>query len=180
MDDIESKSDEAVIAAVCSRDRELYAVIMARYQDKLLRYASALTRDADKAADIVQESFIKAFVNLRSFSINKKFSSWLYRIVHNETMNALKKHRREITLPEDLELASDDNLEHDMEKQEIIKRVQECLDRLPTKYAEPLALLYLEDQPYEAISDILHLPMGTVATRIHRAKRYMKSICQTI
>lgn len=180
MQDIESASDEDIVEQVRSRDREQYAVIMARYQDKLLRYATALVLDADAAADIVQESFIKAFVNLRSFNTKRKFSSWMYRIVHNEAMNAVKKYRHETAVPEGFDVPSDENPAHDLERQEIVARVRKCIGRLPVRYAEPVALFYLEDQPYDAISDILRIPMGTVATRIRRAKEYMKTLCRTL
>ncbi len=179
MRDIQSISDEDIVEQVRSRDREQYAVIMARYQEKLLRYATALVSDTDAAADIVQESFIKAFVNLRSFNVKKRFSSWIYRIVHNEAMNAVMKYRHETALPEGFDMPGDEDAERDLEKREIVARVQRCISKLPIRYAEPIALFYLEDQPYDAISDILRIPMGTVATRIRRAKVYMKTLCQT-
>lgn len=179
MDDLGSISDEDIVVQVRSRDREQYAVIMARYQKKLLRYATALVPDADAAADIVQESFIKAFVNLRSFNTKKKFSSWMYRIVHNEAMNAVKKYRHETAVPEGFDMPGDEDPQRDLEQRETVERVRQCIGRLPVHYAEPLALFYLEDQPYDAISDILRIPMGTVATRIRRAKAYMKTLCHT-
>lgn len=170
--------DERVAAEVRAGDRELYAVLMERYQAKLRRYAKTLVHDEDRAADVVQEALIKAYVNLQSFNPHKKFSSWVYRIVHNEAMNHLHRYRRETALPENFDLADDKDPELDWEKQEIVARVEECLDQMNVRYAEPLALFYLEDKSYEEISDILHLPMGTVATRIRRAKNLMKAICQ--
>ena len=171
-------SDEEIIAKVISDDRELYALIIQRYQDKLLRYATNLIKNEDKAIDAVQESFIKAFINLKGFDTKKKFSSWIYRIVHNESMNIIKKYHKEITLPEGVDFKSDENIEADFEQKEIVLKVKKCLNEIPLLYSEPITLFYIEEKSYEEISDILKIPMGTVATRISRAKILIKKICE--
>jgi RNA polymerase sigma-70 factor (ECF subfamily) len=174
----EQLSDEIIVEQVRSVDQELYVLLVERYQHKLLRYAQSLIHDEYKAIDVVQESFIKAFINLKGFDTKKKFSSWIYRIVHNEAMNSVKKYQKEVSLPEDFEFASNEDIEADFEQKELVIAVQAHLQELPLIYAEPLALRYLEEKSYEEISDILHLPMGTVATRINRAKVLMKHLCQ--
>ncbi len=171
-------SDEEIIEKVRSEDQEFYAIIIERYQEKLLRYAANLIQDEDSAADIVQESFIKAFKNLKGFNIKKKFSSWIYRIVHNEAINHAKKYRREIPILERIDFKSGEDVELNFEKKEIISRVERCFSKMPLLYAEPLRLYYIDEKSYEEISDILRLPMGTVATRISRAKILIKHICQ--
>lgn len=176
--DNDELSDEEIIEKVRLGNREVYAVIIKRYQNKLLRYAVNLVRDENKAIDIVQESFIKAYINLKGFDIKKKFSSWIYRIVHNEAMNAAKKYQKEINLPDDIDFESDENIEKDFEQKEIVVKVERCLGEIPLLYSEPLSLYYIDEKSYEEISDILRLPMGTVATRINRAKKLMKNICQ--
>ncbi len=171
-------SDETIVSRVQAHDQELYAVLVERYQHALLRYAQSLIHDEHKAADVVQEAFIKAFVNLQGFDTKKKFSSWIYRIVHNEAMNSIRKHKKEILLPDDFDFASTEDIEANFEQRELIVAVQECLDKLPLMYAEPLVLRYMEEKTYEEIGDILRLPIGTVATRIKRAKILMKHVCQ--
>jgi RNA polymerase sigma-70 factor (ECF subfamily) len=173
-------SDEEIIEKVRSEDQEFYAIIVDRYQEKLLRYASNLIQDENNAADIVQESFIKAFINLRGFNTKKKFSSWIYRIVHNEAINIAKKIRREIPILEKMDFKSEENIELNFEKQEIIEKVEKCFAQINLIYAEPLRLFYVDEKSYEEISDILRLPMGTVATRINRAKIILKKVCQKI
>lgn len=177
-DDNETLTDEEIVEKVQSHDQELYAVIMERYQAKLLRYANGLIKDEHKAMDVVQESFIKAFINLNSFHTKKKFSSWIYRIVHNEAMNVVKKYPKEMPLFDDIDFPSEENIEKAFEQQEMIAMVEQCLKKIPIAYVEPLALRYIEEKSYEEISDILHIPMGTVATRISRAKVLMKRVCQ--
>ncbi len=178
MNDSEKLSDEEIVEKVRSNDQELYFVIVERYQHKLLRYATNLIKDEHKAVDVVQESFIKAFINLNSFDADKKFSSWIYRIVHNEAMNSVKKYPKEVPLLDDVDFQSDENIENDFEKKETVARVEKCLREMPLLYSEPLTLLYIEEKSYTEISDILRIPMGTVATRIRRAKILMKHICQ--
>lgn len=178
MNDSEKLSDEEIVEKVRSNDQELYSVIVERYQHKLLRYATNLIKDEHKAVDVVQESLIKAFINLNSFDAGKKFSSWVYRIVHNEAMNSVKKYPKEVPLLDDVDFQSDENIENDFEQRETIARVEKCLGEMPLLYSESLTLLYVEEKSYTEISDILRIPMGTVATRIRRAKILMKHICQ--
>ncbi|MFA5131146.1 MAG: sigma-70 family RNA polymerase sigma factor [Patescibacteria group bacterium] len=180
MKDNNQLSDEAIIEKVRSEDQELYAIIIDRYQNKLLRYAGNLIQDENNAADIVQEAFIKAFINLRGFNTKKKFSSWIYRIVHNESINIAKKRQREVPILEDMDFKSEENIELNFERQEIVEKVEKCFSKMTLLYAEPLRLYYIDEKSYEEISDILRLPMGTVATRINRAKLILKNICQKI
>ena len=180
MGDNEKFSDEEIVEKVRSGDRELYASIVGRYQNKLLRYASNLLKDEHKAADVVQESFIKAFINLEGFNAKKKFSSWIYRIVHNEAVNLLAKHKNEVPMPEDIDFKSDEDIEEGLRKEEESAMVGKCLTQMPILYSEPLELFFLEEKSYEEISDILRLPVGTVGTRINRAKILTKKLCQTI
>jgi RNA polymerase sigma-70 factor, ECF subfamily len=171
-------TDEEIIEKVRSDDRDLYAIIIDRYKDKLLRYATNLVHDNDRASHIVQDSMVKAYINLNGFNTKKKFSSWIYRIVHNEAMNVLKKYKNEVSILDDFDFESDQDVVKDFEQKEMIVHVEKCLKSIPLIYSEPLSLYYLDDKSYEEISDILRIPMGTVATRISRAKKLMKNICQ--
>lgn len=171
-------TDEELVEVIRSSDQERYAEIITRYQDRLLRYANYLSGDPAKSADIVQESLIKAFINLNSFNTGKKFSSWIYRIVHNQAMNIFKREKTNFSLALNDNIDDDLDLEDELIRKELQQHARECIQQLPLIYREVLTLLFLENQPYEAISDILKIPMGTVATRINRAKKLMKAICQ--
>jgi len=178
MENYEKLSDEDMVEKVRSSDQDLYAVIIKRYEDKLLRYATNLIHDKDRASHIVQDSFIKGFINLNGFNSKKKFSSWIYRIVHNEAMNAVKKYQKEIPILDDFDFESDEDTLKELEQKETQAQVEKCLSSIPLIYSEPLSLYYLDEKSYEEIGDILRIPMGTVATRISRAKKLMKKICQ--
>jgi RNA polymerase sigma-70 factor (ECF subfamily) len=178
MSDFEKFSDEEVVEMTRSLDQEFYVVLMERYQGRLLRYATNLIKNEDKAADVVQESFIKAFINLKGFDVKKKFSSWIYRIVHNEAMNIIIKHKKETSFPDEIDFKSEEDIEKDFEQKEITAEVKKCLEKIPLLYSEPFTLYYIDEKLYKEISDILRIPIGTVATRISQAKILMKKICQ--
>ncbi len=171
-------TDEEIVEKVRSNDRDLYAIIIDRYKDKLHRYATNLVHDRDKASHVVQDSLVKAYINLNGFNVKKKFSSWLYRIVHNESMNAIKKYRNDVPMLDDFDFESEHDITKDYEQKETAIYVEKCLKSIPLIYSEPLSLYYLDEKSYEEISDILRIPMGTVATRMSRAKKLMKHICQ--
>jgi len=178
MKDLSRLSDEKIVEIVRTSDNEVYAEIIKRYKEKLLRYATYLIKDEQKAADIVQDTFIKVYVNLNSFNTKKKFSSWIYRITHNETMNVIKKHKKEVMMPEDFDGSSEVNIEKEYDEKELREMIKICLDEIPLKYRESLSLYYLEEKSYKEVSDILRIPVGTVGTRINRGKLLMKKICQ--
>lgn len=172
-------ADERLVELIRTGQHELYAQIIKRYQAKLIRYVEYLITDSALSSDAVQESLSKAYINLHGFNTQKKFSSWIYRIAHNEAMSIIKKYR----LHQDLELASElsdqqINIEEDFVRKESIAQVKRCLGQIPLLYREPLSLFYLEEKSYQEISDILHIPIGTVGTRINRAKIIAKKICQ--
>lgn len=174
-------TDEQVVKLVLAGNQEQYREIVGRFHAKLLRYAITLIGNKDKAEDVVQETFIKAFVNLQSFDPTKKFSSWLYRIAHNEAINNIRKYHREVSLEENEllvgKMASSQNVLKEVIKNENGLAIGECILKLPPKYSEPLELFYIGEKSYEEISDILRLPISTVGVRINRAKQMAKKIC---
>lgn len=174
-------SDEELVMKVRDSDKELYSQIVNRYEKKLLNYAIYFLKNREEAKDVIQNSFIKAYVNLNGFDEKKKFSSWIYRIVHNEVMNSLNKRKKEISLEQNswIErlLLSREDLEEIFDKKATRIKVNECLNELPLTYREPLLLFFLEDKSYDEISDILRMPISTVGTKINRAKKLMVAIC---
>ena len=172
--------DSELVVKIRTVDKQLYAQIVDRYEEKLLRYVTYLIHDENVAADVVQNTFIKAYINLNAFDKNKKFSSWIYRISHNEAMNAIKKYHKEVKMNEDFDMPSDTDLNEEFSKNEMKKMVNSCLDTMPVKYSEVLVLYFLEDKSYEEIGYILRIPSGTVGTRINRGKALMKKLCKNL
>ncbi|MFC1710166.1 RNA polymerase sigma factor [Patescibacteria group bacterium] len=182
MKDLKNLSDEDLVLYVCDKEKEAYRLVVERYQGKLLRYVGSLVGDEEKADDIVQETFIKAYVNLRSFNTKRKFSSWIYRIAHNEAINYLKKYRKETKLSDKQaeKLIGTSNVEEELERKEAVKMLRKCIKKLPLMYRSVLVLYYLEDYSYEEIGDILRIPTGTVGTRLGRGKRMLTKECSKL
>lgn len=178
MQQIHDLSDEDVVSLVRTKNKELYAEILRRYEKKLVRYALYILGDDGKAKDAVQESFIKAYVNLQGFDRRKKFSSWIYRIVHNEAMNSISRDVKQRHIEHDEDFDSGVDLEEEVGRAELIKKARDCMQDLPILYKEPLLLYYFEEKNFDEISDILRIPIGTVGTRVARGKRLLKKICQ--
>lgn len=180
---INKLSDEELVVVVREKDQELYGELVRRYQEKLLRYAKRLTNNSPDSDDIVQNSFIKAYKNLYEFDPRRKFSSWIFRITHNEAINFIKKHKREILAGDRdylFEVAHHHKtISEKMDDKITQGKMQDNIDLLPIKYKDVLLLFYIEEKNYEEISDILRLPMGTIATRLNRGKKLLKEICIT-
>lgn len=172
------QTDEQIAEKICKGDVDLYSVLIDRYQKKLLRYVNLMIRDIDYSTDLVQETFIKSYINLKGFDVKRKFSSWIYQIAHNETLNFIKKHKRQTLFSDELEVISEEDIEYDFDKKENSLKLKKCIRVLDIKYSEPLILFYFEKKSYKEISAILRMPEGTVAIRINRAKKLMKKICQ--
>jgi RNA polymerase sigma-70 factor (ECF subfamily) len=156
-----------------------------RYEPKLLRYIHKISQaGTDEAADILQDAFIKMWKNLNSFDDSLKFSSWLYRIVHNETVSFCRKKRSfgknnkldpgELQLVNLTDAAAD--AAPDLETRYFL--THKVLNKLSLKYKEVLILKFMEKMSYEEISDVLKIPEGTVATRMNRAKKMFKTIAE--
>lgn len=147
MQKYKNSSDEELVVLTREKNQELFILLAKRYESKLLRYAKYLGASRDEAADIVQNAFVKAFKNLNNFKAQKKFSSWIYRITHNEAINLFKKesHKNMFSLSDFLSeiLPSGENIEEDYEDQEIKKDLEQNLKKLDLKYKEVLVLHFL-------------------------------------
>ncbi len=170
-------SDEALLER-SGEEREVFGYLIERYESRLRRYLKRLMpglgSDAD---DVLQEIFIKAYVNMRSFDTSMSFSSWIYRIAHNEAVSWLRKKKAR---PETIDLGEDDLRTFASSMQDSLLSTQQhyskdavhrALAVMPEKYRSVLVLRFLEGRSYEEMGDILAVPGGTVATLVHRAKK---------
>jgi len=180
---IESEQEDEIIAAlVQSGQSVLFSTLVKRYEEKMKRYARKFLSDDDDKKDIVQEIFIKAYVNIKSFDTKRKFSSWLYRIAHNELVNNLKKKNKSFLPLFDLDTFSphyyfnNDKANENIDRKNTMELIDKCFDELNAKYKEPVVLYYLENLSYKEIADVMSIPVSTVGIRIKRAKKMMKSI----
>ena len=176
----EELSDNDLIKLIRQEDSERYAEIIERYQGKLFAYLYRLVGTRDEAEDLLQDVFIKAYRNLQSYDAERKFSSWIYRIAHNEAVNHIKRRSLKRFIPwEDVTATKDklemSSVEEDAQvnwiRKETSQEVDQAINRLPFKYKQVLVLRYYSDKSYEEISVILGRPVNTVGTLINRAKK---------
>lgn len=178
----EIKSDEAV-AELFLKDLsnlKLFEDLVLRYEVKLVRYVRSLGIEQNLAYDVVQDCFIKAYRNIRSFNPKKgKWSSWLYRIAHNCTMDYFKKSKKDLTVDEDEwwdGISVPETISEELNIKLNNENLMAGLRRVDLKYREPLMLYYLENKAYKDISDILRMPVPTVSTRIKRGKEKLRNV----
>lgn len=179
-------SDQELVAATLA-DSNAYAPLVRRYQAPLTRYLFRLgAKSQGDVDDILQEVFIKAYRNLNGYDSALKFSSWIYRIAHNEAVTFFKKASRgpQVARSEDeltafTDIADDTDLVDELDARMDAQALREAIGKLDAKYRDVLILRYLEDRTYEEISDILHKPAGTVATLISRAKKRLRDLLES-
>jgi len=170
-------SDEDLVKLTLKKqDNFLY--LIRRYEAKLSRYVKRIAGlNKEDTEDILQEVFIKTYQNLNSFDKDLKFSSWIYRIAHNEVIdNYRKKQARPQEITYDSEtilnnIISEFDINREVDQKYLQDNITRILNSLDIKYREVLVLKFLEEKEYKEISDIIKKPMGTVATLISRAKK---------
>jgi len=174
------KTDEEIAQLVQSGNFELFEILVQRYEAKIKRYSRKFLFKNEEAKDALQDIFIKAYKNINSFDSKQKFSPWIYRIAHNELINAIKKRKKTFPLPDlDTFLPSYEKREYESKKatKEIIDK---SLNSLEVKYKEVIVLYYQESLSYKEIADVLQIPISTVGVRLKRAKKIIKQTYDTI
>jgi RNA polymerase sigma-70 factor (ECF subfamily) len=177
-----SPTDQELVQASLN-DPSAFASIVRRYEAPLGRYLSRLLGwKSQQIEDVLQEVFLKAYVNLNDYDPARLFSPWIYRIAHNEAISLLRKRRTESQLisGEDsallLERLGDGtDPQRELDAARVEEKLGAAIAGLDRKYRDVIVLRYLEDKSYDEIADILHLPMGTVATLVSRGKQRLRT-----
>jgi RNA polymerase sigma-70 factor (ECF subfamily) len=176
------EEDEEIVRRTLA-DKEAFVLLIERYEAKLMRYLTRLGVGLlEDREDILQNAFIKAYKNLNSFDPTLAFSSWMYRIAHNEAMSFFRsKHARpQVILNEESEALitelEDENADTSVLAEARLSRgeLTKALETLPQSYRDALTLRFFEDRSYSEMSDILQVPIGTVSTLLYRAKRALR------
>ncbi len=169
--------------AAALQNRHAFAALVERYEKPLERYIRRMGIDSETAKDILQESFIKAYINLNDYDSSLSFSAWMYRITHNQAITHFRKQRvRPAPVEREEDLALFDKIpdELDIAAQSDAKSaraaVRTAIQSLEARYREVLLLRFFEEKSYDEISDILQIPPGTVATYISRGKAKLKEL----
>ncbi|WP_404430270.1 RNA polymerase sigma factor SigW [Sutcliffiella horikoshii] len=166
-------------------DQDAFAEIVELFKDKIFQLVYRMIGNSHEAEDIAQEAFIRAYININSFDVNRKFSTWLYRIATNLTIDRIRKKKPDYYL--DAEVAGTEGLtmysqvaadialpEEEVETMELQGEIQRQILKLPDKYRSVIVLKYIDELSLIEISEILEIPVGTVKTRIHRGREALR------
>lgn len=176
-------TDEQIVRRAAA-DKEEFGLLIERYEAKLERYLQRLgLANKEDREDVLQNAFIKAYKNINSFDPDLSFSSWMYRIAHNEAMSFFRSRqaRPQVTLSEDSESLLTEMHDESADTAAVAElrlssaELAKAFATLEPKYRDVLTLRFFEDRSYTEMSDILEMPIGTVSTLIHRAKRALRA-----
>lgn len=173
--------DLDLVKSAQAGDSRAFEALMKRYKTRLVRYLTPLLRDVNDSEDVVQETFIKVFMALNSFRGESSFATWLFRIGINTAKRSLVRDRHILRASapsgdaegsqQYSESATDYTTpEASMETKQVLDQLDAALSELPTDQRTCLILRELEGLSYEEIAEQMHTPVGTVRSRIHRAR----------
>lgn len=168
-------ASDAELAVHSQGDSEWFYCLMKRYEARLLRYVRRISGiSLDEAEDVLQEVFIKSYAHLHAFDPRLAFSSWIYRIAHNETISFVRKKKVRPTIAFDENDAKEWVDEFDLMRaldrgydRALIERI---LAEMDEKYREVLVLRFIDGMDYVAIADVLEKPLSTVGNLIARGR----------
>jgi RNA polymerase sigma-70 factor (ECF subfamily) len=172
---VELDDDALVARASGGNDNAAFAELVRRHQGKVRGLLLRLTGNSTLADDLAQEVFLRAYRGLVGFEGRSRFSTWLYRIAYNVFLNHRTRTRELTRLPDDYESrAAAPEGELSPARYDMRRDLADAVTRLPERYRAVVTLYYLQDVSYPEIAEILDLPLGTVKTHLHRAKKLLR------
>lgn len=178
-----NEDDERLIAKAQEGDLFSFDHLVKKYQKKIYFLAYRMVKNRDAADDIAQETFINAYLSIKSFKPGYSFYSWLYRICMNLSINHLKRQKfvipesqfEEEASPLEKETITEDPLSLLVQK-ERERKIEQSIDSLPPKYKAVFMLKVYEDLSYEEIAQTLKISLGTVMSRLFRAREKLQKL----
>lgn len=184
----DQQNEEILVAAASNGNLDAFNQLVLNYQDMVYNHAYTLMNDPASADDVTQESFLKAFQGIKSFR-GGSFRGWLLRITTNSAYDILRRSGRRPTQPlypedengEELDSASwladpSMSVQDTVEQNELSEEINAIMDQLPELYRNVLILVDVHQFDYQEAADTLHIPIGTVKSRLARARLQMKKL----
>lgn len=179
-----SLEDDKYVSEALSGKEDSYSKLVDKYQKPLYFHIRKMIKEVELVEDLVQEVFMKAFHNLSSYSNEYAFSTWLYRIATNHTIDYLRKKKLQTLSINEPYKSNDGEMEIQLPDESfatdspVMKKerkaiVQHAIENLPEKYRAVIEMRHMEEKSYQEISEILDLPLGTVKAHIFRARELL-------
>lgn len=179
------QEDIAVISSILAGDKSQFRILEKKYRKIIITLIRKMIKNEDDVADLVQETFIKAYNALDKFQFGFSFSSWLYKIASNTCIDFMRKRRfqtvsldQPITKDEDHYMEIKDNSYNpdiNFDAEERKKALIKAIESLPENYKKIIKLRHEEDMDYLDISKVMNLPLGTVKAHLFRARKILLS-----
>ncbi|GGL64493.1 RNA polymerase sigma factor SigW [Sporolactobacillus putidus] len=179
------QKEKRLIRRVKKGDHQAFAELVDRYKNSVFAICLRMVGNRQEAEDLSQETFIRAYKHIDQFDNDRNFSTWLFRIATNLSIDSLRRKKPSVSLDAELpgaeglalkELLSGGETMPDEQivRAEMEKIIQHEISLLPEKYRSAVILKYIEDLSLKEISEIMGIPVGTVKTRIHRGREMLR------
>lgn len=178
------RSDEDLLHDAAQGDLRAFDVIVRRYRDRLLNFVFRFLGEREAAEDVVQETFLRVFQKCKEYHASARFSTWLFTIAGNLAKSELRRRKQWRLLPLDwdehterrVEIPDDARRPDDLAESEIAtKAIQKAIESLSPKHRQVVILRDIQGMPYEEIAQIVGCPVGTVKSRLNRARLQLQS-----
>jgi RNA polymerase sigma factor (sigma-70 family) len=179
------EEDEILIKEALAGKEKAFKLLLNKHHEAIYHVILKIVHNREEARDLVQETFMKAFGSLATYKSSYRFTTWLYRIAANSSIDYLRKKRIEsFSLDQPVETKNGTvgielpdwthNPETDLVSRQRMVSMNEAINSLPKKYREVIIYRHKQDKSYEQIAEILEIPVGTVKARIFRARELLK------
>lgn len=191
LSDKAKKDYQLVLRALNDKDQRAYTELMGRYKDSVYFMLLKMVNNSDDAEDLTIETFSKAFKRLDQYTPQFAFSTWLFKIASNHSIDFIRKKRiKAISIDQGFSNEDGESYvipvkeesldpEESMQKDERVQRMRDVVEKLKPRYKRLVELRYFEEKSYEEISEILELPLGTVKAQLFRARDFMFDLMKT-
>ena len=179
----ELRTDALLVQATLAGNRQAFGDLVERYQDRLFNTLTRVLGSPDDASEVLQDAFVQAYTKLESFRGSSQFYTWMYRVALNLACSHRRKNKRrraEQSVDQIRELSGAEPVDHTLQPEQMALRVEQAelvqaaLLEISEEHRDILVLREMEDCSYEAIAEILDLPVGTVRSRLFRARLQLK------
>jgi len=175
--------ENQLIQLVREGDLSAWGELIRIHQDRLYNSIVRVVGHPDRARDVVQDTFIQAIENISRFDGKSQFFTWLYRIAFNRAMSMYRKHKSEVSLEVARENAGDETMADSQDQpedrvlqSELVEEVHQALEQLSAEHRAVIVLREIEGCEYEQIAEILEVSLGTIRSRLHRARSEMRRL----
>jgi RNA polymerase sigma-70 factor, ECF subfamily len=187
-DESTSVDDRELVKRALNKDRDAYRLLVEKYQNSAFSLAYRILQNREDAEDVVQESFVKAYISLANFRLESTFYTWLYQIVRNMAIDVKRRSKRQYSKEVDKgdtnyeTLRAEESMlaqpssspDYDLERKEKVSRINQALEGISEEHRTVIMLREVEGLDYQEIADVTGVSKGTVMSRLHYARKKLQ------